>query len=209
VAAERLLQCARASDTVARLGGDELAVLIEDPLSPAAATALAERIAARLAEPIALCGREVRVTASIGISQGGAAAGADALLGNADLAMYSIKHHGKQGHALFEPVMHTAALEWIDLEQDLRAGLARGEFLLHYQPLIHLATNGLAGVEALVRWQHPRRGVELPSQAAELRRLGCPLAQGYLFSRRLDAATLSARWIASRQDPYKTGDWAR
>ncbi|WP_295392150.1 EAL domain-containing protein [uncultured Thiodictyon sp.] len=162
VVAERLHQCARESDTVARLGGDELAILVEEPLPPAAAGALAERIAARLAEPIALGGREVPVRASIGIAQSVPTDGVDTLLGKADLAMYWVKHSGKQGYAQFEPAMQAAARERIDLELDLRHALECGEFLVYYQPIIHLPTNTLAGVEALVRWQHPRRGLLPP-----------------------------------------------
>uniref|UniRef100_UPI0025CDD803 putative bifunctional diguanylate cyclase/phosphodiesterase n=1 Tax=uncultured Thiodictyon sp. TaxID=1846217 RepID=UPI0025CDD803 len=162
IVAERLHECARDSDTVARLGGDELAILVEEVLPQGAAVVLAERIAARLAEPIALAAREVRVTASIGIAQSVPTDDVDSLLGNADLAMYWVKNIGKHGYAQFEPSMHTAARERIDLEVDLRQGLARGEFLVYYQPIIHLPSNTLAGVEALVRWQHPRRGLLSP-----------------------------------------------
>lgn len=118
-AAERLLECSRPADTVARLGGDELAVLIEEPLPRDTAVALAERIAARLAEPVVLAGQEVQVTASIGIVQGGPGDGVDKLIGKADLAMYSAKSRGKHGHALFETWMHAAAMERMDSELDL------------------------------------------------------------------------------------------
>ncbi len=159
--AARLRQCARPGDTVARLGGDELALLTEEPLPPGELSALAERVAARLGEPLTLCGREVRVSASIGISQGDAADGADALMANADLAMYSIKGRGKQGYALFEPAMHRAVLERIDLESDLRRALEHGGLRLYYQPIIELGSGILAGVEAQVRWPHPTRGLLL------------------------------------------------
>jgi diguanylate cyclase (GGDEF)-like protein/PAS domain S-box-containing protein len=118
-AAERLLECSRPADTVARLGGDEFAVLIEDPLPRGTTVALAERITARLAEPVVLAGREVQVTASIGIVQGSSGDGVDQLIGNADLAMYSAKSRGKHGHALFETRMQAAAMGRIEPGLDL------------------------------------------------------------------------------------------
>jgi EAL domain-containing protein (putative c-di-GMP-specific phosphodiesterase class I) len=112
--------------------------------------------------PITLGGREVTVTTSIGIAQG-SGTDVDALLRNADVAMYTVKHRGKRGYAVFEPRMHAAVMERVDLEADFSKALARGQFKLVYQPILELETGRLAGVEALVRWHHPERGVVPPS----------------------------------------------
>lgn len=160
--AARLLECSRQQDTVARLGGDEFAILIEDPLSTDGVIKLAERIAAALARPIALSGREMAISASIGIAQG-SGNDVDALLRNADVAMYTVKNNGKRGFALFEPGMHAAVVERVDLEADFSKALERKEFRLLYQPIVDLETDSFAGVEALLRWHHPVRGVVPPS----------------------------------------------
>jgi diguanylate cyclase (GGDEF)-like protein len=160
--ARRLLQCSRPQDTVARLGGDEFAILVEDPLDPEALARLAERIAAAFFKPVALGGRDITVTTSIGIAQG-SGGDADALLRNADVAMYTVKNRGKRGYALFEPGMHAAVMERVDFDADFSKALERGEFRLLYQPIVELGTGRLAGVEALVRWHHPVRGVVPPS----------------------------------------------
>jgi diguanylate cyclase (GGDEF)-like protein/PAS domain S-box-containing protein len=160
--AGRLLHCSRPQDTVARLGGDEFAILVEDPLDDAALARLAERIAAAFFKPVVLGGREVIVTTSIGIAQGSSDS-ADALLRNADVAMYTVKNRGKRGYAVFEPGMHAAVMERVDLDADFSRALERGEFRLLYQPIVELGSGNLAGVEALVRWHHPQRGVVPPS----------------------------------------------
>ncbi len=160
--AARLIACSRPHDTVARLGGDEFALLIDDPLGQDDVIIIAERIAAALAAPVSLAGREVKVTASIGIAQG-KGSDADALLRNADVAMYAVKNHGKRGYALFESRMHAAVLERVDLEADFAKALERQEFRLLYQPIIELETGACVGVEALVRWHHPQRGVVPPA----------------------------------------------
>jgi diguanylate cyclase (GGDEF)-like protein/PAS domain S-box-containing protein len=162
--AARLLHCCRTQDTVARLGGDEFAILIEDPLDMEAVVGLAQRIATALAEPLELGGREVIVTTSIGIAQGmGGDSDVDALVRNADVAMYAVKNRGKRGYAIFEPGMHAAVIERVDLEADFAKALERGELRLLYQPVVELGTGGFAGVEALLRWHHPKRGVVPPS----------------------------------------------
>ncbi len=160
--AARLLRCSRQHDTVARLGGDEFAILVEDPLDADGLAKLAERIAASFQLPIALGGREVTVTMSIGIAQG-SGTDVDALLRNADVAMYTVKHRGKRGYAIFEPRMHAAVMERVHLEADFSKALERGQFRLVYQPILELETGRLAGVEALVRWHHPERGIVPPS----------------------------------------------
>lgn len=162
--AARLLDCCRTQDTVARLGGDEFAILIEDPLDLEAVVGLAQRIAAALSVPLELGGREVIVTTSIGIAQGtGADEDVDSLLRNADVAMYTVKNGGKRGYAIFEPSMHAAVIERVDLEADFAKALERQEFRMLYQPVVEMRTGAFAGVEALLRWHHPKRGVVSPS----------------------------------------------
>jgi diguanylate cyclase (GGDEF)-like protein/PAS domain S-box-containing protein len=163
-AARRLLACVRASDTVARLGGDEFAVFIEDPADDAGCTQVAERIVAALARPFAIARREVFVGASLGIATARDGDGADGLLRNADMAMYLAKTRGKGRYERFAPEMHVTAIERIELESDLRHAIENGDLVLHYQPIVILETGEITGVEALVRWQHPQRGLLAPAQ---------------------------------------------
>ena len=162
VASERLSVCVRGSDTVARLGGDEFSVLVEDATSPSEVLAIAERVAAALRAPFHIGGTEVFVSASIGIAPASAGDTADELLRNADVAMYFAKTRGKSGTAVFEPWMQAAARERLELEADMRRGIDRGEFVLHYQPIVRLDSGRITGVEALVRWHHPVRGLVPP-----------------------------------------------
>lgn len=163
--AARLEGCLRTSDTVARLGGDEFGVLIEDVVSLDEPVAAADRIAATLAEPVRLDGRSVSVRASIGATiDAGLATTADELLRNADTAMYRAKASGLGGFALFEPSMHAAQLARLELDGELREAIWRNEFRLRFQPIVDLASGRLAAVEALVRWQHPVRGLVAPGE---------------------------------------------
>ncbi len=163
-AARRLLACVRSSDTAARLGGDEFAVFIEDPADEAACTEVAERIIAALARPFSIGRREVFVGASLGIATARDGDGADGLLRNADMAMYLAKTRGKGRYERFAPEMHVTAIERIELESDLRHAIENGDLILHYQPIVMLETGAITGVEALVRWHHPRRGLLAPGQ---------------------------------------------
>ena len=162
-AARRLSACVRDSDLIARLGGDEFAVLVESTTVEEEVVALAERIVDALARPFALGGKEVFVSASVGIARTAPGASADELVRNADVAMYIAKTRGKGCVVLFEPDMHAAALERLDLEADLRRAVERGEFLLEYQPIVALETGEVCGAEALVRWQRNGRGLVPPS----------------------------------------------
>jgi diguanylate cyclase (GGDEF)-like protein len=158
--ARRVRGCLRRGDTAARLGGDEFAVLLADLGDIRRAERIARRILLALAEPFTLLGKEVFVTASIGI-----AAGLDDpedLLRNADVAMYRVKREDKNGFRLFEPDMHTAVLERLELEADLRRAIEREELVLHFQPVVGLDDGAVVGVEALVRWHHPTRGLLMP-----------------------------------------------
>ncbi|MEA2525692.1 MAG: hypothetical protein QOF73_2919 [Thermomicrobiales bacterium] len=161
--AQRLALALRDGDTAARLGGDEFTVLLEDLRDAGEAIKVAERIAAELARPFTVDGREVFVTASIGItvSRPGHHQPLD-LLREADIAMYQAKGQGKAGYALFDTAMGAAALRRLELETDLRHAIDRGEFEVHYQPTIELESGRLASMEALVRWRHPVRGLVAP-----------------------------------------------
>jgi diguanylate cyclase (GGDEF)-like protein len=167
--ASRLQQCVRGSDTVARLGGDEFALLIENASGEMSATKAAERITLAMRQPITIEGKEMFITASIGIAAGGGTVAGDentaaALLRNADMAMYTAKGHGKGLYESFERHMHWEALDRLDLEADLRHAVERGELTLMYQPIVSLATGKIVGAEALLRWVHPRRGVLYPAR---------------------------------------------
>jgi diguanylate cyclase (GGDEF)-like protein/PAS domain S-box-containing protein len=163
-AAMRLRAGVRVEDTVARLGGDEFIILLHLVTAEADALVMAERVAQQFARPFTLDGREVVVTASVGIAldaRGHEAA--ETLLRNADLAMYRAKIGCKGGHAVFEASMHTDALLRLELESDLRHALERGEFRVYYQPIVLLQSGSVVEAEALVRWQHPGRGLVAPA----------------------------------------------
>ena len=160
----RIHACCRASDTVARLGGDEFAILLEDAVSEAAAVMLVERLQRSLAAPFDVRGREAFIGASIGIAlDAGPSAGPEDLIRNADTAMYEAKAGGKSRYAVFQPAMHERTLEFFELQADLQRALIRGELVLHYQPIVDLVSGGIEAVEALVRWEHPTRGLLPPA----------------------------------------------
>ena len=160
--AKRLRGCLRMCDTVARLGGDEFAILLEDANDQDNANAVAERITSELKAPFVLEGKQVFVGTSIGIANSLGGDSAEELLRNADVAMYLAKSKGKGCWELFQPHMHEVAVERLNLDADLRNALDREEFILHYQPIVELASGRIAGVEALVRWIHPERGFMAP-----------------------------------------------
>ena len=166
--AKRLRAIVRPEDTVARLGGDEFIFLLEDAGLERAA-GIAERILTKLGSPVALKGRRVYATASIGMALGGAETErAEDLLRDADLAMYRAKLSGKARYAVFEEGMNRRALERLELEQDLRRALERGEFEVYYQPKVSLQTGRVVGFEALLRWHHPDRGPLPPDEFVPL-----------------------------------------
>jgi diguanylate cyclase (GGDEF)-like protein len=164
--AERLAACLRPSDTIARLGGDEFAVLFEELREPGDAARAAQRLLDALRSPFELRKREFFISASIGIAAG--TGEAENLLRDADLAMYRAKADGKGRYALYEPGMHTAIVERLDLEVDLKRALERDELVLVYQPIFSLRSGAVAGIEALVRWRHPTRGLVLPERFVPL-----------------------------------------
>lgn len=161
--AGRLRGCVGEADTVARLGADEFAVLL-----PSAgvldAVRAAESIHRALAEPVVLEGFEVFASASIGIAPGPGMGGAEALMRGADAAMYRAKAAGPGGWAVYEQGMQTRALARLRLETDLRRALDEGRITVHYQPIVHLGTGRITGMEALARWRHPERGWVPPAE---------------------------------------------
>jgi diguanylate cyclase (GGDEF)-like protein/PAS domain S-box-containing protein len=159
----RIQDCSRSSDTVARLGGDEFAILIEDAASEEVAVALSDRLLEALTSPFEVRGREVFIGASIGVAlHTGGSGQPNELIRNADTAMYAAKGAGKGRCVVFQPAMHQRTLEFFEVQADLQRALVRGEFVLHYQPIVDLATGKLTGVEALVRWLHPTQGLIMP-----------------------------------------------
>src|SRR5215208_6062008 len=161
--AERLKACLRPEDTAARLGGDEFTILVEDIASVDEGVQIAERIADILRPPFALEEQEVFATTSTGIALNSTAQEQAAdLLRHADLAMYRAKRRGKARYEVFEPSMDAKAVERLKLETGLRRALVRQQFRVHYQPIVALDNDKIAGVEALVRWEHPQRGLLLP-----------------------------------------------
>jgi diguanylate cyclase (GGDEF)-like protein/PAS domain S-box-containing protein len=161
--AERLRGALRSSDTLARMGGDEFAVLVEDPATASEPTVVANRVMSVLQAPFAQGGKELFVHASIGVAvQTSHGLTAEELLRNADVSMYIAKRKGKNRVEVFEPSMHAEALARLALKGDLQRAMERGEFFLLYQPVLDLATLEIVGVEALLRWRHPERGVVGP-----------------------------------------------
>lgn len=178
-AAERLTNLVREGDTVARLGGDEFTVLLPDVAGIEDATEVARRIIEVCRRPWDIAGQEFRATASIGIAMyPDDGDDAESLLRKADTAMYRAKEQGRDNHQTFTTAMDTTVVERLELESSLRRGLERGEFLVHYQPQINLHSGAIVGVEALVRWQRPERGLVFPKEfipAAEETGLIVPL----------------------------------
>jgi diguanylate cyclase (GGDEF)-like protein/PAS domain S-box-containing protein len=164
VVAQRLGRCLRPEDTLARFGGDEFVVLLEVVDDPAEAVRVAERITQELRRPFVLEERQLYATASIGVSVGHARTHSpEGLLREADTAMYRAKAEGS-GYEVFDPAMHDRAVTRLELENDLRRAIEEDEFVVHYQPLVNLQTGELWGMEALVRWEHPERGLLGPDE---------------------------------------------
>jgi diguanylate cyclase (GGDEF)-like protein/PAS domain S-box-containing protein len=163
--AERLKACLRPEDTAARLGGDEFTILVEDIASVGEVVQIAERIAEILRPPFALGEQEVFATVSTGIALNSSAQEQAAdLLRHADLAMYRAKRRGRARYEVFEPSMDAKVVERLMLETGLRRALVRRQFRVYYQPIVALENDKIAGVEALVRWEHPQRGLLLPEE---------------------------------------------
>jgi diguanylate cyclase (GGDEF)-like protein len=161
--ARRLATCVREQDTVARLGGDEFVVVL-DGIDRAAADAAAERIIAALIRPVVADGHELRIRASIGIADGRSGDDVSQLLRRADIAMYAAKRRGGSGYLHYEPGMAGTGADDAGLGAELREAIAGDQLFLLYQPIVALDGGRLTGVEALVRWTHPVRGVLPPAE---------------------------------------------
>lgn len=169
--AERVEACVRPGDTVARLGGDEFAILIDDVQSAESAVVVTQRVFEAMDAPFVLEGKELLVRASVGIAinrQGGQPADADSLLRDADVAMYVAKSHGKARYEIFDESMKVSMMDRLELLADLQRAVERREFVLQYQPIFLIGTGELYGLEALVRWNHPRRGLIPPTDFISL-----------------------------------------
>lgn len=198
--AGRLTECLRFSDTLARLGGDEFAVILEAD----EAVRVVERIMTKMDDPFTLLGRELVVRASAGIVTTQATpSGRSQVLRNADTAMYLAKRLGKGRYVVFRDGMEMDVAGRAAVEAELRAAIPHDQLVLHYQPIVELASRRVVGVEALVRWQHPERGLLAPSEfipLAESTGLILPL-DGWVLR---EACREAVRWYA---DDPASGPW--
>jgi diguanylate cyclase (GGDEF)-like protein len=198
--ADRIRACLRDGDTAARLGGDEFAVLLPGVGSAAEVVPVAQRILEALREPFQLGNQDAFISSSIGIAF--SARGdhdAQELMVHADLAMYQAKKHGKDRLEIFEPAMQEAFQATIALESDLRRAVLRHEFELRYQPIVNLRSHDITGVEALIRWQHPTRGLVPPMDfipLAEESGMIVPIGEWVLR----EACQKIAEWNSRRAD---------
>ncbi|AVO47133.1 bifunctional diguanylate cyclase/phosphodiesterase [Phreatobacter cathodiphilus] len=186
----RLKACVQPGDVLARIGGDEFAVIQVAGPQPEAVSSLAQAIICALAAPMAVADHAVELTVSVGIALPDAE-GPDAVLRNADIALDRAKHDGRGRFAFFEQAMDASMQLRLRMERDLRAAVDQGQFLLHYQPIVSVATGALAGFEALVRWRHPERGMVPPGDfigLAEEIGLIAPLGRWVLERACADAA---------------------
>lgn len=162
IVGRRIASAVRTGETVARLGGDEFSVVIESIEQGDDPELLAERLLMLLRMPMRIGGREVVVGVSIGVAIADPSDDEETVLRNADTAMYAAKSSGKARVRRFDPTMHHDAMEWLELESDLRIGADRNELFLEFQPLMHIESGRVKGFEALIRWQHPKRGYVVP-----------------------------------------------
>ncbi|MEI6693727.1 MAG: EAL domain-containing protein [Actinomycetes bacterium] len=192
--ARRLRATLRTIDTPARLGGDEFAVLLEEVDDRLEVERVAARVVDALAQPVRIGGSELLVAASVGVAYGnGSSKDIEDIMRNADLALYEAKGSGKNRYAIFEPQMHEFAVTKMELTADMRRGIARNEFTVHFQPLVNLVNDQIIGVEALARWNHPTKGILAPAHfvsLAEETGLIIPLGREILESALIEAG----RW---------------
>jgi diguanylate cyclase (GGDEF)-like protein/PAS domain S-box-containing protein len=210
--AGRLHDSLRAGDTAARFGGDEFVIMLDEIENSAAAVQITERIVLDLQRPFMLSGREVFITPSVGIALSQGRAGdsteagdsaqtlnADDLLRDADAAMYEAKRKGKARHEMFHVNLGAGAMLRLELGNDLQRAIERNELVLHFQPQVELSSGRMRGVEALVRWQHPKRGLLSPAEfipLAEESGLIIPVGQWVLR----EACLQACRWQREHPD---------
>src|SRR5436190_586655 len=166
--AERIQSCLRPDDLAARLGGDEFAVLLRSHVDKVDACRIVERIASTVRTPVMIHNREVMPRTSTGVAIADDHSTVEDLLRNADVAMYMAKTRGKDTYEVFVPSMHKTLIERQQLKADLERGIAHNEFVLHYQPIVDINTGSIVAAEALIRWQHPERGLIPPLQFVPL-----------------------------------------
>jgi diguanylate cyclase (GGDEF)-like protein len=198
---ERISNLVRSTDLVARLGGDEFAILTEDGPDLARSRSMAERLVQELRAPYVIADRPVVVTSSIGIASArDAVAGAVDLVRNADVAMYMAKANGKSGFAVFDPGMHVALRERNELSVELKRAVELDQLRLVFQPIIEMATGRYAGVEALVRWHHPEKGLISPGKFIEIaEENGSIVSIGHWVLR--ETCAQAGRWVREGRAP--------
>ncbi|HUE60697.1 MAG TPA: EAL domain-containing protein, partial [Acidimicrobiales bacterium] len=205
VAAARLQACVRDTDTLARLGGDEFTLLLNGVAGPEDAATIAERVVAVFRDPINLDGQEVFLSASVGVAlYPDDGLDAQTLLKNADTAMYGAKLAGRNNQLRYAPAMNARARQLLELEADLHEAVRSGQLVVQYQPQVSAGTSEVVAVEALVRWNHPRRGLLGPGEfiaLAEERGLIGAVDACVLF----EAAAQCKRWTDAGLPPVRVG----
>jgi diguanylate cyclase (GGDEF)-like protein/PAS domain S-box-containing protein len=204
--AARLESAVRVGDTVARVGGDEFAILLEDVEHETRVPGVVERLLEEVRVPLSVEGREVSLRCSIGIAMASPTAEvadtADEILRNADVAMYEAKHAGGDTHRHFAAEMHARVLEQLELRAELKAAIDHDDLTLAYQPIVDLATDEIAGCEALLRWEHKERGMISPGvfiPVAEDSGLIVPLGRWVLAQACHDAVAFDRAWPSQRR----------
>jgi diguanylate cyclase (GGDEF)-like protein len=204
--AERLTAELRPSDTIARVGGDEFVVFCEDIASEHEALAMVDRLVRALEAPFDLGGQSQHATASIGIALGDGQTLPEALIRNADVAMYRAKERGRARYELFDDEMRERSVSWLETEGELRRAIENGELHNVYQPIVWPRSGRIVGFEALVRWHHPERGVVSPADfipVAEQSGLIVPLGNVVLEQACAEAVRWNRKRVASAREPLR------